>query len=59
MKPMNEYPLMNENKGIPLFYPHVTERAIDSVKDVLSSRWIGQGPGVDKFEKLWMEFHKN
>lgn len=48
---MNEYPLLQEHEGIPLFYPHVPKRAIEEVSDTLSGRWIGQGPKVDKFEK--------
>ena len=48
---MNELPLMNENEGIVLFYPNVSENAIDEVAKVLRSRWIGQGPKVAQFEK--------
>jgi perosamine synthetase len=50
-KPMNELPVMDEKEGICLFYPHVPERAIAAVVDVLHSRWIGQGPRVAEFEK--------
>lgn len=51
MKPMNEYPLLDESDGIPLFYPHIPNGAIEEVADTLSGRWIGQGPKVDLFEK--------
>lgn len=51
--PMNEYPLLSETEGIPLFYPHVPKNAINEVADTLSGRWIGQGPKVEKFEKLF------
>lgn len=47
---MNELPLMNENEGIVLFYPNVSDKAIDEVSKVLRSRWIGQGPRVAQFE---------
>ena len=47
---MNEFPLMSEQEGIPLFYPFVPQASIDEVVDTLSTRWIGQGPKVDKFE---------
>lgn len=47
---MNEYPLLQEGEGIPLFYPHVPKGAIEEVSDTLSGRWIGQGPKVEKFE---------
>lgn len=48
---MNEFPLLQEGEGIPLFYPHVPVGAIAEVSDTLSGRWIGQGPKVDIFEK--------
>lgn len=40
---------------IPMFYPHVPESAIDKLAEVLRSRWVGQGPKVEEFEK---EFSK-
>jgi perosamine synthetase len=49
-KAMNEFPLLNEDEGIPLFYPHIPDGAAAEVVDTLSGRWIGQGPKVDKFE---------
>jgi len=52
---MNELPLMNENEGIVLFYPNVSENAIEEVAKVLRTRWIGQGPKVAKFEKVFEE----
>ncbi len=48
---MNEFPLLEESEGIPLFYPYISEKAKDEVLDTLNSRWIGQGPKVDNFEK--------
>lgn len=36
---------------INMFYPYVPKRARDEVIDTLKSRWIGQGPKVDKFEQ--------
>jgi dTDP-4-amino-4,6-dideoxygalactose transaminase len=38
---------------IPLFTPYVPEASIDEVVDTLHTRWIGQGPKVDKFEEIW------
>lgn len=49
-KPMNEFPLLSEKDGVPLFYPHVAKGAIAEVTETLSGRWIGQGPKVDRFE---------
>ena len=54
-KPQNEYQIMKEDEGIVLFYPNIPKCAIDSVADTLKSRWIGQGPKVDKFEKEFAE----
>lgn len=53
MKPVqNEMPLLDVKKdNIVLFYPHMPKKAIEFVTDTLNSRWIGQGPKVDKFEK--------
>jgi perosamine synthetase len=40
---------------INLFYPYVPQDAIDEVVDTLKTRWIGQGPKVDKFEADFSE----
>lgn len=44
---------MIKKKKIVLFHPYISPSAIEAVKKTLSSRWIGQGPKVDEFEKLW------
>lgn len=55
-KPMNEAPLMEVGeKNIVLFHPHISDKARQYVNDTLHTRWIGQGPKVDKFEQ---EFSK-
>jgi dTDP-4-amino-4,6-dideoxygalactose transaminase len=47
----NEIPLLPEDSGnIPLFWPHIPSGAAEAVIDTLNSRWIGQGPKVDRFE---------
>ncbi|OGM76392.1 DegT/DnrJ/EryC1/StrS aminotransferase [Candidatus Woesebacteria bacterium RIFOXYA1_FULL_40_18] len=46
---------MKEDEKIVLFYPHVPVAARDAARKVLDTRWIGQGPKVDKFEALWTE----
>ena len=44
-------PLMPQGDGnIVLFYPHISEKARKRVYDQLGTRWIGQGPSVEKFE---------
>ncbi len=45
---------MNDDK-IVLFYPHVPELARNAARAVLDTRWIGQGPLVDEFERVWTE----
>jgi dTDP-4-amino-4,6-dideoxygalactose transaminase len=45
-------PVMEEGEGrIVLFRPNVPKKAIQYISEVLESRWIGQGPRVDEFEK--------
>ena len=48
----NEVPTQDVAEGtVVLFHPHVPEAAISGVVDTLRTRWIGQGPKVDEFEK--------
>ena len=55
-KPMNEMPLMEVgSKNIVLFHPHMPAKAIEYVTDTLKTRWIGQGPKVELFEKKFAE----
>ena len=54
--PTREVPLMPVAEGnIVLFHPHIPENAAAKVSEVLSTRWIGQGPKVDEFEKLFSD----
>ena len=54
MKSFKDYPLMeSKKKNVTLFYPYISKNSFKSVKKVLSSRWIGQGPLVDKFEDVF------
>jgi len=57
MKPKNtsmkEFPLLDPSKGIPLFLPQVPNDGIKSAVQTLKTRWIGQGPKVDLFEKTF------
>lgn len=51
-----EVPILEEIEGnISLFRPHIPAAAISEIADTLNSRWIGQGPKVDKFEKVFGE----
>lgn len=38
-------------KQIPMFQPYINEAMKREVQDTLNTRWIGQGPKVDKFEE--------
>lgn len=47
---------MNKQKEkIVMFYPFVTEDQRQAVYKVLGTRWIGQGPKCDEFEKQFAE----
>tara|TARA_B100000700_G_C15013629_1_gene842234 strand:- start:52 stop:1197 length:1146 start_codon:yes stop_codon:yes gene_type:complete len=51
-----ELPIMSDkNKGTLLFYPYISKRSKKNVSKVLSGRWIGQGPMVNKFEKKFQD----
>ena len=47
--------MSDKNKGTLLFYPYISKKSKKNVSKVLSGRWIGQGPMVDKFEKKFEE----
>ena len=52
----NDMPLLDVGKdNIVLCYPHIPKGAIEEVSETLRSRWIGQGPKVDRFEKQFSE----
>jgi perosamine synthetase len=51
-KAMDEFPIMEDKPGnIVLFHPHISAKAIEAVTEVLETRWIGQGPLVEEFER--------
>ena len=56
-----ELPIMSDkSKGTLLFYPYVSKKSANNIKKVLSGRWIGQGPMVNKFENKFKKiFSKN
>lgn len=48
------------DKKIVLFHPYVTDNMRERVQETLKTRWIGQGPSVDEFERKFSEkFCKN
>ena len=52
---MDEFPLLKEDEGIPLFFPFIPPNAIEEIQNTLSSRCIGQGPKVEKFEQYFQK----
>jgi len=49
-----DFPLMEtKKKSFPLFYPYVSKKSLKSITNVLKTRWVGQGPLVDKFENVF------
>jgi len=57
---LKDMPLMETgDDNIVLFHPHIPERAINSVQQTLRTRWIGQGPKVDEFEKRFSALFGN
>ena len=49
-----DYPLLkNKKNSITQFYPHIPKNSLKALKKVFSGRWIGQGPLVDKLEKIF------
>ena len=52
-----DFPLIKDtNKSITQFYPHIPKNYMKAMKKVFSTRWVGQGPLVDRFEDI---FSKN
>jgi dTDP-4-amino-4,6-dideoxygalactose transaminase len=54
-----ELSIMSDKKGTVLFYPYIPKKSIKILEKRLSTRWIGQGPMVDKFEKKFSEIFLN
>ena len=55
-KKFTDFPLLeSKKKTYPLFYPYISKSSKNNIKKVLNSRWIGQGPLVDKFELKFKE----
>ena len=50
---------MSDKKGTVLFYPYIPAKSLKILKNTLSTRWIGQGPMVDKFEKKFSDTFLN
>src|SRR5260221_6020268 len=44
---------MELNNRLCLFHPYVPDEAVKAITETLATRWIGQGPQVDRFEELF------
>lgn len=36
-----------------MFWPHMPDDAVENLAEVLKTRWLGQGPKVDEFERIF------
>lgn len=52
----SDLPLLSqESSNISLFWPHVTDKMRQLVAQQLETRWLGQGPQVEEFERKFQE----
>jgi len=52
----NEHPILEESQNnIVLFTPHVPKNAEKYISETLQSRWLGQGPQVERFEDKFLQ----
>jgi dTDP-4-amino-4,6-dideoxygalactose transaminase len=52
----NEHPILEESQNnIVLFTPHVPKNAGKYISETLQSRWLGQGPQVERFEDKFLQ----
>ncbi len=42
---------LKEKNRLLLFYPYISKRSYKNIVQTIDSRWVGQGPKVDLFEK--------
>lgn len=47
-----------EKYRIPLFYPYIGKKVFPAIEETLKTKWIGQGPKVDEFERAFCEKQK-
>lgn len=53
LKPLDKTVKVQGQREIPLFWPYVSERCSEAITNVLGTRWIGQGPLVDRAEDIF------
>jgi dTDP-4-amino-4,6-dideoxygalactose transaminase len=54
-KPL-DLPMKRRGKAIPVAMPWIGEEELRGIKRVLLSRWLGQGPEVEEFERSFAKY---
>ena len=55
----NDKTFLKEKNKILMFYPYISSKSVKNIAKTIKSRWIGQGPMVDKFEKKFSKKFSN
>tara|TARA_B100001121_G_C18692053_1_gene623452 strand:+ start:564 stop:1706 length:1143 start_codon:yes stop_codon:yes gene_type:complete len=50
---------LREKNKLLLFYPYISKKSNKNIVDTIKSRWVGQGPKVDLFEKKFSKMIVN
>ena len=50
---------LKEKNKLLLFYPYISKRSYKNIVQTIDSRWVGQGPKVDLFEKKFSNMFLN
>jgi len=51
--------LEDKKRNTVLFYPYISKKTVKLLSSRLKTRWVGQGPMVDKFEKNFSKLFLN
>ena len=47
----NDKTFLKEKNKILMFYPYISTKSLKNLNRTIESRWVGQGPKVELFEK--------
>ncbi len=50
---------LKEKNKLLLFYPYISKKSYKNIVNTIDSRWVGQGPKVDLFEKKFSKMFLN
>tara|TARA_Y100000992_G_scaffold300827_1_gene270305 strand:+ start:1002 stop:2144 length:1143 start_codon:yes stop_codon:yes gene_type:complete len=50
---------LKEKNKLLLFYPYISKKSYKNIVQTIDSRWVGQGPKVDLFEKRFSKMFLN